>query len=735
MSFSITQDSTYLSKKLNKLSEVDISPHEYSQIMQIQHEILDMLSTDVFYQDVLKRLCHLAEALLNNSVASLMLLDSETKRMNVIVAPSIPTAGKEALKELKPGYGSGSCGNAVFKNSPVYVYNTFEDKRWENIRELAVDFNICSCWSMPIRDENGIAFGSFALSSFEHRRASAFHKLLLKTSASIIEIVLKKESQDQIVRASVDKLKLFATVAEHAVEGMVITNANNEIIEINSACKDIFGYSQAQILGKNPRIFASGKHDKPFYKNMWNALHTDGHWVGEVINKRRNGTLFSQWMSISEIRSKKEEDKCYVAVFTDISELKKTQEQLSFIAYHDRLTALPNNNKLQSDLREKHGEKSLALLNIDNFHYLNTVYGFSFGDIILKEVSALLKECAHTDQIFRSGGDEFALFFDSRLDMEPIIFSIQQKLLNQNINVNGVRLTVSFSYGVASGEEKLYEHAILALKMAKERGKNQFYIYDNKKDNVNKQKKERFITWSKRLYDALESSDIIPYFQGIRDNTNAKVYKFEVLARLVYQDDVSSPYHFMEPAKLAGLLPRLTKMIIDKSFAIMQNYTYDFSINISEDDLNANYLLEYLLHKAKIYNIPSHRVTLEILEGISDTSDHLNQLNQLKAEGFLLAIDDFGAGNSNFAHLMLMKVDYIKIDGQFVKDIITDEQGENITKTINAFAHMTGAQSIAEFVSDEKIFKRVEELGVDFAQGYYISEPKPASQIDTMLRL
>jgi len=723
MSSSVTQNSISLSKDIH--DEVDISAHEYSQVMQIQHEVLSMLSTDISYQDVLKRLCHLAETLLNNSVASLMLLDDETKLMNVIAAPSIPAAGKEALKGLKPGSGGGSCGNAVFQNSPVYVYNTFEDKRWEDIRNIAVDFNICSCWSMPIRDENGIAIGSFALSSFEHRRASNFHKLVLQTSASIIEIVLKKESQDQMLRASVDKLKLFATVAEHAIEGMIITNADNEILEINSACEDIFGYSQEQTIGHNPKMFASGKHDKSFYQNMWNSLHADGHWVGEIINKRRNGTTFSQWMSISEIRSGKEEDKRYVAVFTDISELKKSQEQLSYIAYHDRLTALPNNNNLQLKLGEKNGDKTLVLLNIDNFHYLNAVYGFGFGDIILKEVSALLKDCTHTDQVFRSGGDEFALLFDTILDTKSVILSIQQKLLNQNINVNGVRLTVSFSYGIASGTEKLYEHAILALKMAKERGKNQLYIYDNKKDRLNKEKKERFITWSKRLHDALESSNIIPYFQGIRDNTSGKMYKYEVLARLVYMNEIISPSHFMEPAKLAGLLPRLTKVIIDKGFAVMQNNTYDFSINISEDDLNANYLLAYLLHKAKTYNIATHRVTLEILEGISDTSDHLEQLNKLKAEGFSLAIDDFGAEYSNFGRVLDLEIDFLKIDAKYIKNIHNDKKSYEITKSIAYFAKNAGIRCVAEYVHSQEVQDLIIELEIDYSQGYLYSEPTP----------
>lgn len=723
MSSKTIDTKSYPPEALSSCEEIEIKPRQYAKIMDIQRDVLSMLSSGIAYDDILKHLCHLAEELLNNSVASLMLMDETTQLMNPIAAPSIPPAGKQALKGLKPGTGGGSCGNAVFQNTPVYVQNTFEDKRWEDIRNIAVDFNICSCWSMPIRDEEGNAFGSFALSSFEHREPSAFHKLILETSAYLIQIVLKKASQDKLQRASFDKLKLFATVAEHAMEGMIITNANNEIIEVNSACKDIFGYSEAEIIGNNPKMFASGEHDDLFYKDMWRALKKDGHWTGEVINKRRNGTNFAQWISISLIPSQHKEDRRYVAVFTDISELKKTQEQLRFIAYHDPLTALSNNNSLQQKLHENNKEKTLVLLNIDNFHYLNTVYGFSFGDLILKEVAGLLKECTREDEVFRSGGDEFALLLQNTEDIKPLILSMQEMLLNHNLNIKGIKLNISFSYGVADGKEKLYEHAVLALKMAKERGKNQFYIYNKKRDSVNKQKKEMFITWSKRLYDALDNSNIIPYFQGIRDNTSGEIYKFEVLARLIYQDEVISPYHFIEPAKLAGLLPRVTRMIIDKSFSLMQNYDYSFSINISEEDLNANYLLAYLKQKIKLYNILPSRITLEILEGISDTTDHVLQLTKLKAEGFSLAIDDFGAEYSNFGRILDLEIDYLKIDAKYIKNIHTDKKSYEITRSIAYFAKNTNIKCIAEHVHSPEVQDVILALEIDYSQGYLYSEP------------
>ncbi len=175
------------------LDKVPMSAAEFQEISDIQQEVLQMVADGAEKNTILISLCKLSESLLPNSVASIMLKDKETGLMSVSCAPSIPDEGHKALANLKPGPGGGSCGNAVFRNQPQYVKDTLTDERWEDLRELARDFNLCSCWSMPIRDKNGEAVGSFALSSFEHREPSSFHKMLLDVSAFIVGVVIRKE--------------------------------------------------------------------------------------------------------------------------------------------------------------------------------------------------------------------------------------------------------------------------------------------------------------------------------------------------------------------------------------------------------------------------------------------------------------------------------------------------------------------------------------------------------------
>jgi len=178
-----------------KLDTVPMTATEFKEISDLQQEILQMVADGEHQDTILISLCKLGESLLPNSVASVMIKDENTGLMSVVSAPSIPQKGHDALQNLKPGPGGGSCGNAVYRNEPQYVQDTFTDERWTGIRDIANDFNLCSCWSMPIRTKEGEAIGSFALSSFEHREPSAFHKMLLEVSAFIVGVVLRREKK------------------------------------------------------------------------------------------------------------------------------------------------------------------------------------------------------------------------------------------------------------------------------------------------------------------------------------------------------------------------------------------------------------------------------------------------------------------------------------------------------------------------------------------------------------
>ena len=706
-----------------ELDEVNITEEEYNNILNMQQEILGMMAFNSKSKNTLAKLCTLAETLLPNSVASVMIKNEFTGLLNVVSAPSVPEVGHEALANLRPGPHGGSCGNAVFKNEPQFVRDTFKDGRWHDIRNIAQDFNICSCWSMPIRDENEKSIGSFALSSFEHRSPAPFHKKLLETAASIVNIILTKQKNER-------KIELLSNALANAHDGIIITNDHNQIIEVNKAFKDAYGYSDEDLISKNPNIFSSGKHSKSFYAHMWDSILDEGSWCGEITNKKANGDEVIQLVSISRLEDEENVEQNHLAIFTDLTDLRKSEKQLHHLAYHDSLTNLYNKTHLEQIILPKK-IYSLILLNVNNFSYINTAYGFDIGDKLLIKVSELLSKF-NADSNYRINSDEFALLYERRVDIEKEINKIQNYFYDNEVLINNVALNVSFTYGAAFGNEDLHRNAALALKQAKESGKNHYHIYNIDKDTIDHSNRESFIESNNLLHDALNNNNLVPYFQGIYDNKSEKITKFEVLARIIVDEEIIAPYKFLEPARLSGTLPEITKIMINKSFEIMKENHYEFSINITEDDLSRNYLIEYLTNKELIYGINPSRVTLEILEGISATGKRGNveQLRILKKRGYSIAVDDFGTEYSNFERVLDLDIDYIKIDAKYIKDIDRNPKSYEITKAISYFAKNANIPCIAEFVHSKDVQDVVKELGIDFSQGFYFSEPneKPIAE-------
>lgn len=712
----MAKNNCYSIDEKNENQEIILSNTEYNQILDIQQQILEMTASHDQNSQILSKLCSLAESLLPNSVASIMLKNKETSLMSVISAPSIPQIAQDRLANLTPGPHGGSCGNAVYRNLPQFVQNTFTDDRWKNLRQIAVDFNICSCWSMPIRDKEKNSIGSFALSSFEHRAPSLFHIKLLRTAASIVSIILRNE---EIEKRNI----LFSNAMKNSSDGMLITDEKNEIIEINDAFLNYYGYKRDEILGKNPKIFASNKQNNLFYKNMWENLNNKSKWSQEIINKRKDGSTITQWLSITALQ-KENKAHNYLAIFTDLTKLKEAQNQMEFMAYHDPLTKLYNKSYLEKIL-ENEDEKTLILLNINNFSYINTAYGFDFGDEILKNISKILKENFDIKTLCKINSDEFAIIFENQININDKIIEIQDFFMKNLINIGKIKLNITFSYGAIFGKNNLLRKAASALKEAKESGKNRFKIFEQN-SNENYTKKESFINYTNLIRDALDNDQIIPFFQGIYNNESNAITKYEALARIVLEDRIISPFEFLEPAKLSGLLPEITKIMIDKTLQMMTSNNYEFSINITEDDLAQDYLNNYLTEKTTLYKINPKRIILEILEGISsnEKKSHVEQLNLLKSSGYKIAIDDFGAEYSNFERILDLDIDYIKIDSKYIKDIDTNKRSYEIVRAISFFANNVNIPCIAEFVHNESVQNFIKKLGINYSQGYYFSQPK-----------
>ncbi|MFK5881448.1 MAG: EAL domain-containing protein [Sulfurospirillum sp.] len=410
-----------------------------------------------------------------------------------------------------------------------------------------------------------------------------------------------------------------------------------------------------------------------------------------------------------------------------ISDLdKEVQNQIDEkmkLFYMDLTTGAYKKIKFKEDLK-KHKEGKTVMLNVRNFSKINEAYGFDTGDIVLKILTKRIENLLDR-KIYRINSDEF-LFFSYNHKKE--IREIKHKFINDSIKIlkGAINLRISFSFGVVSAkEEKLLSKMSIAVKDAKQYPFSDFISYRKKDANDN------FIKYNSLLYDAIflqKYSEIIPYFQGIKDNRTGKITKYEALARIKSKDMIYNPFLFIDIAKDSGFLHEITRIIIEKSCKYLSclDKLIEISINITEDDLITHKLEDYLLKTVKRYDINPSRVTLEILEGITTigAKNNIKQLKKIKKAGFKIAVDDFGVEYSNFERISELDIDFIKIDKKYIKTIYTNLKSFKITKTISDFAHSLGIELIAEFVENEEIQNSVAKLDIEYSQGYLFSQPK-----------
>ncbi|MGE4398685.1 MAG: putative bifunctional diguanylate cyclase/phosphodiesterase [Campylobacterales bacterium] len=442
--------------------------------------------------------------------------------------------------------------------------------------------------------------------------------------------------------------------------------------------------------------------------------------IKKAIRQRETNKKMEISSSIYELKNL-EKSFNRMLLFLDKSR-KKELEQV----YKDAITGLPNRLKLREDLQEFQ-MPLLVILNIDSFKEINDFYGVKVGDFVLSELGSAIKSHCHlSEKVYRFAGDEYAILIDTAdvpNDIEGYVDSLLDVLRNEVFMYNEYEISVHMTAGVAIGGKNILENADMALKQAKKLGKN--FVFFDPSMQVSKQY-EHNIKWTKILKEALDDGRVQPYFQPIMDIKTGKVEKFEALARLIDENGFPvAPYAFLSVAKKSKLYPHLTRAMLEKSFRFFELSQMEFSINISVEDIEDEVTREFIYEKLRGYPKPK-RVIFEITEseGIENFAEVLDFIKSVKSIGAKIAIDDFGSGYSNFAYLMKLEVDYIKIDASIIKNIAVDRNSYIITKTIVDFCKQIGIRTVAEFVSDKEILDTIAELGVDYAQGYYIGEPR-----------
>ena len=413
-------------------------------------------------------------------------------------------------------------------------------------------------------------------------------------------------------------------------------------------------------------------------------------------------------------------------VFEKQKQLQQCKRELLKRYFTDNLTHMPNIYQLRKDLQEN-DLAGLVVLNIDNFKTINNFYGFNVGDFVIEKVASHLNRFLAEYKVYRLSVDEFAFVLQENLsfyELKEFLAELYESLKNLTINYQQSKIFVDMTLASCSNTntQDIFSKVSMALRYAKENSLP-FWIYEDRMRFENEYEKNLQI--SSVVRNAVENFRILPYFQSIIDNRSSKIKKYECLARLVDENGtVVSPALFIPIAKKIKVYNLVTKIIIDKSFEVFEKNDFEFTINLSIEDLMSSEIFEYIIAKLQSSNA-SYRVIFELLESeaIADFKKVERFINEVKRYGAKIAIDDFGSGYSNFFYLTKMSVDYIKIDGDLIAHIDTDKNSSLVVETIVDFARKLGIQTIAEYVHSSPILTKVKELGIDYSQGFYIDEP------------
>ncbi|RMA93125.1 EAL domain-containing protein [Hydrogenothermus marinus] len=517
------------------------------------------------------------------------------------------------------------------------------------------------------------------------------------------------------------------------------SDIKGNITYANKAFLEITGYKLEEVLGKPHNIFRHPDEPKEKFEDMWKTILSKKVWKGILKIKTKDGRTLVMKMSIVPILDEKGNIEEFVAVRVDITDLIEAQEKLRRMLYFDNLTSLPNRTKLIEDIRKKQ-PYAIVIFNIDDFRELNDIYGFEAGNYILKEMSKILKGFEKEYiKLYKFPSDEFTFVFFSKKDKNEIkdfVLSIIFNIENRAFNYEGFDINILLRAGIAliNGNYEVIEKAILDTEAAVKKVKEtnfKYLFYDESKSA--KQEYVNTLKWISKIKNAIANDRIVPYFQPIYNNKTKKIEKYEALVRLIDEDGkVVSPYYFLDIAKRAKLYPQITKIMIEKSLKVFENREEEISLNISTLDLLDSEIYKFIKNKIKEYNIKSsNSVVLEITESEEIESYNLvaDFIKDIKEYNVKISIDDFGTGYSNFVYILNIGVDYLKIDGSLIKNILTDDKSLTLVKAIVHFTKELGIKTIAEFVSDENIQRKIEEIGIDYSQGYYIREPIPAEKL------
>jgi len=621
---------------------------------------------------------------------------------------------------------------------------------------------------LNILRDNGIATPVVILSSEGDEeiatavmKAGAVNYLPRRADGSHVDRIC--ESVRRICRESAERLhdelclsqqRLAKKVFDVTREGIVVTNADVEIIAVNPAFTEITGYTFEEVVGKNPSILRSDLSDEDFYRRMWQELEKWDCWEGEIWNKKRSGEVYPAWLTINVTRDDGGAISEFIGVFTDITRRKADEEKVWHQANYDRLTDLPNRALLMDRARtaldrarREHTSMALMFVDLDRFKHINDHYGHAVGDELLIEVAGRFAHVLRqSDTVIRLSGDEFIVLM-------PVIHRVVDagrvaqkviEILSQPCLIAGHTLSISASAGVTvfpgDGDDidTLLRHADMAMYKAKEQGRNQYLFFDQQMNLEAEYRNEI----ERQLQTAIEQHQLVMYYQPVVDLSNNRITHAEALIRWQHpQRGLLLPGDFVPVAENSGLIMRLGEWVIQNVCRQMDAWrdafgaTLQVSLNISSNQMVHANLEAQLASAMHIHHSAAGYLSLEVKEHVfSEGVDVIRaRLETLQQMGLHFMIDDFGTGFSSMRDLRQLPFDALKIDRSFIAGIDSDaEQGVLVRSMIN-IAHSLNLKVVAEGIEREAEAEFLRDSGCDCGQGYLFGKPVAVAEFQRLL--
>jgi len=548
------------------------------------------------------------------------------------------------------------------------------------------------------------------------------------------------------------KTKLAALVYEHSSDSIVITDQNSLIISINPAFSSMTGYALEEIKGKSTNVLNSGQQSKEFFQQLWQALSTDGEWNGEVIDRDKEGAVFSKWLSIRTIYDNNNMPYRRIAIFSDITDQKEAKQQIWYQANFDALTGLSNRSmfmyRLDKELQVMERNESLVVLmylDLDHFKEINDTLGHDKGDILLQTAAKRLMSCVRRDDtVSRLGGDEFTIIL-SNVDALESVNEIASKIIHElslPFYIDHETLFISASIGITvapsdgNSADKLLKNADQAMYSAKNDGRNRYHYFTQSMQEA-LSKRTLMIH---EMREAATKEQFVVYYQPIMELSTGLIYKAEALVRWRKEDGtLVNPLDFITLAEETGLINEIGLSVYKQAVNQVKHWRetlhpkFQISVNKSPVQFRCetgerSALIEIMSN----YSVPNDAIIIEITEGVlmEDTFTVKHKLLELETKGIAVALDDFGTGYSSLSYLKKFNIDYLKIDRAFVQNLEVDHNDKILCEAIVAMAHKLEIQVIAEGVETIGQREYLLSIGCDYIQGYLLSRPIPADEFE-----